>query len=105
MLIRSTCYEIFLLGKYWNIPGKTLGFFPGDFYIDVVLVFLLLTSNIFRTFSSVSIVDFEQVNVSWVTMLHFISMHSGILQQMIQNPGKALNEREHCKEMGENILG
>ena len=28
--------------------------------------FLLLTLNIFHTFSSVSIVDFEQVNVGWV---------------------------------------
>ena len=33
---------------------------------DVVLVFLFLTLNIFRTISSVSIVDFEQVNGSWV---------------------------------------
>ena len=33
--------------------------------IDVVLVFLLLTLNIFHTFSSVSIADFEQVNISW----------------------------------------
>ena len=33
---------------------------------DVVLLFLLLTLNIFHTFfSGVSIVDFEQVNVSW----------------------------------------
>ena len=30
---------------------------------DVVLVFLLLTLNIFHIFSSVSIVDFDQVNV------------------------------------------
>ena len=34
--------------------------------IDVVLVFLLLTWAYFIPFSSVSIVDFEQVNVSWV---------------------------------------
>ena len=34
--------------------------------VDVVLVFLLLTLKYFTTFSSVSI-DFEQVNVSWVT--------------------------------------
>ena len=33
--------------------------------IDVVLVFLLLTLNIFHAFFSVSSVDFEQVNVSW----------------------------------------
>ena len=43
---------------------------------DVVLVFLLLTLNIFHTaFSSVSIV-FKQVNVSWVAIdhLHIISV-------------------------------
>ena len=34
--------------------------------IDVVLVFLLLTLNIFHIFFYVSIVGFEQVNVSWV---------------------------------------
>ena len=33
-------------------------------FTDVVLVFLLLTLNIFLNFSSVSVVDFEQVNVS-----------------------------------------
>ena len=33
---------------------------------DIVLVFLLLTLNTFRFFLSVSIVDFEQVNVSWL---------------------------------------
>ena len=32
---------------------------------DVVLMFLLLTLNILYTFSSVSTVDLEQVNVSW----------------------------------------
>ena len=32
---------------------------------DVVMVFLLLTLNIFDTFLSDSIIDFEQVNVSW----------------------------------------
>ena len=31
----------------------------------MVRVFLLLTLNIFHTFSSASIVDSEQVNVSW----------------------------------------
>ena len=39
--------------------------------IDIVLVFLLLNLNMFRTFFSVSIVDFELLNVSWVeTYLH-----------------------------------
>ena len=33
---------------------------------NVVLVFLLLTLNIFHTFFRVSIVDFEQVNVNFV---------------------------------------
>ena len=34
--------------------------------IDVVLLYLLLTLNIFHIFSCVFIVDFEQVNVSSV---------------------------------------
>ena len=37
-----------------------------DGFIDVVLVFLLSTLNIFHTFSSVSIVDLEQVIVCWL---------------------------------------
>ena len=42
--------------------------------IDFVLVFLLLTLNIFHTFfSSVSIVDFEQVNISWETLLENVT--------------------------------
>ena len=35
----------------------------------IVLVFLLLALNIFHTFFSVSIVEFEQVNVCWVMKL------------------------------------
>ena len=34
--------------------------------IGNVLVFLLLTLNIFTSFASVNIVDFDQVNVCWV---------------------------------------
>ena len=34
---------------------------------DVVLMFLLIILNIFKPFSSVSIVDFEEVDVSWVS--------------------------------------
>ena len=33
---------------------------------DVVLVILLLNSNIFQHFSCVSVVDLEQVNISWL---------------------------------------
>ena len=33
---------------------------------DAVLVSLLLPLNVFKTFSSASIADFEQVNVCWV---------------------------------------
>ena len=33
--------------------------------INEVLVFLFLTLNMFHIFSSLSIVDFEQVNASW----------------------------------------
>ena len=36
---------------------------------DVVLVFLMLTLNIFHTFFSVSLVDFEEVNVSWLILM------------------------------------
>ena len=40
---------------------------------DVVLVSLLLTLNIFHTlFSSISIVNFEQVNVGWVILTYYI---------------------------------
>ena len=35
------------------------------FKVNVTLVFLLLTLNTLRTFFSVSIVNFEQKNVSW----------------------------------------
>ena len=38
--------------------------------MDVILMFLLLTyTRYFTPFSTVSIVDFEQVNVTWVTYL------------------------------------
>ena len=36
------------------------------------IVFLLLTLNIFYTFSSVSVVDFEQENVWWVDLIFYI---------------------------------
>ena len=36
-------------------------------------VFLLLTLNIFHTFFSISILDFEQVNVSWVVCFFHIN--------------------------------
>ena len=35
--------------------------------MDVVLMFLLLLGICFKHFSCVSVVDFEQVNVGWVT--------------------------------------
>ena len=38
--------------------------------IEVVLVSLLLTFNRFHICSSVSFVDFEQVNAGWVTVLN-----------------------------------
>ena len=39
--------------------------------IDVVLVFLILPLNIFHTIFYFSIVEFEQVNVSWVGTFFF----------------------------------
>ena len=40
--------------------------------LDVVLVFLLLTLKIFHALSSVSFVNFGQVNVSWVLLHVFL---------------------------------
>ena len=39
-------------------------------YWYIVLFFLLIVLNIFCTFFSVSVADFEQVNVSWVAVIH-----------------------------------
>ena len=47
-----------------KVPIKTPEQPVGD-----VLVSLLLTLNIFHTFSSVSIVNFEQINSSWVGVI------------------------------------
>ena len=35
---------------------------------DVIQMFLLITWNMFYTLSSVSFVEFEQVNVNWVSV-------------------------------------
>ena len=42
-----------------------------EHFIDVVQVFLLITLDIFHTFFSASIVDFEQVNVNWEATTSF----------------------------------
>ena len=47
---------------------------PHQRHSDVVLVFLLLTINIFNTFFSVSIVELEQVNINWVSSLLLCSV-------------------------------
>ena len=44
-------------------------------------MFLLLTLNIFKNISSVSIVDFEQENVSWEVMLAGIPFFDFKLKQ------------------------
>ena len=36
--------------------------------VDDVVLFLLLTLNIFYTFSSFFMADFEQLNVNWVSI-------------------------------------
>ena len=41
---------------------------------DVVLVLLLLTFIYFTPFSNVFIVDFEQLNVNWVTLLYTVKL-------------------------------
>ena len=47
-------------------------------------MFLLLTLNIFHTFSTVFIVDFEQVNVSWVLTM----ITQGMLHILVRNTVK-----------------
>ena len=55
--------------KRCQIPSKLIVKTPNDVY-HVVLIFLLLTWTYFTPFSSASIVDFEQVNVSRVISFH-----------------------------------
>ena len=54
-------------------------------YVDhVLLVFLLLTLNIFRTpFSSIPILHFEQINVSWVVITGKVMSNIALLQQLV----------------------
>ena len=48
--------------------GKGEGMYCETHAIGVVLFSLLLTLNIFHTCSSISIVNFEQVNADWETL-------------------------------------
>ena len=52
--------------------------------IDVVLVFLLLTLNIFHTVSSASIINFEEVNFSWVRIKIKLRLFLTILLVLLQ---------------------
>ena len=58
-----------------------------------LLIFLLLTLNIFTTFSSVSIIDFEQVNVSWIITNFIIKVYMrtsrGVLETLLNIYGGA----------------
>ena len=49
--------------------------------MHVVLVFLLLTLNMFHTFFVVSIAGLEQVNISWVC----ITSQSLCISELLQN--------------------
>ena len=51
---------------------------------DLILVFLFLTQNIFHTFFSVFIVDFEQVNVSWIKSPHR-ACFSKVLSRLLEH--------------------
>ena len=68
--LRATAFEnIIMLEFYLLFLHDAIFQSPVNicvFKVDVILVFLLLTLNIFHTFSSVPVVDFKQVNVSWV---------------------------------------
>ena len=54
----------------YKIISKSIHVDTANIYLfkasDIVLLFLLLTLNIFHTFFRISIVDFEQVNISRV---------------------------------------
>ena len=56
--------NIYLFRKRCKICSKLLIRHQSDVN-DVVLLSFLLTLNIFRTFLSVSVVDFEQIDVNW----------------------------------------
>ena len=58
---------IFLENRLFSTRFRPISsFYTPRKVIDVVLVFLLLTLSYFTPFSSVSIVEFEQVNLSWL---------------------------------------
>ena len=62
----ASLVSFYIPWKHWEIFGDSVK--P----CDVSLVSLLLTLNIFHNFSSVSIVNFEQVNICWVFVLHWL---------------------------------
>ena len=55
-------------------------------------MFLLLTLNIFDSFSSVSVVDFEQVNVTWKADIHALyQTETRVPNPFRPNPGRREN--------------
>ena len=65
--------------RYLSYKHQSTDLLGSDF-----LVFLLLTLNIFHIiFSIVSIVDFEQVNVSWVLVWYCVSCHLWRWRQLL----------------------
>ena len=72
MFIRCFAQEYFTLHKKW----KNFTILKCHVIFDhVLLVFLLLTLNIFHTLSSVSIVDFKQAKFSRRAMPFLVSKH------------------------------
>ena len=82
MKLRKTDVVAYLMPVWWREVQDGQDYVQAAFLIrnhhiillvrhtsDVVQVFLLLTLNIFTAFSSVSIVDFEQVNVCFLMVL------------------------------------
>ena len=66
---RRLQYPLKTFEKLWfsDVFRRVGGFF---------VVFLLLTGTYCKPFSSVSIVDSEQANVSWEALLFYIGTHS-----------------------------
>ena len=72
----------------FKLTIKTLERRRQNVVIDVVLVYLLLTWTYFTPLSTVFIVDFEQVNVSWVVNKAYTGFFTWS-QEKYQNTSKS----------------
>ena len=74
---RASIY-LFKVNNRSNRKTKKYETCPND-----VLVFLLLTLNIFHTFHVVSVIDFEQANVSWLQSILYNHFNNYIVDKRV----------------------